>query len=78
MKKGLIITEAFIKALKDFESDDFKDCLLKTYEYAVNGTEPVFENKESNLLFTIFKPFIDSNNAKYEQKQKAQGFYREG
>lgn len=69
MKKGLIVNEPFMEALKEFEAEDFKDCMVQTYEYAVNGIEPDFKGNNCKILFVLFKPFIDSNNAKYEQKQ---------
>ena len=70
MKKGLIITEAFMEALRTFEAENFKDCMVQTYDYAINDIEPNFKDKNCKMLFNIFKPFIDSNNKRYEQKQK--------
>ena len=66
----MILNDAFMEAISEFNAEDFKDCMTKTYNYAVNGVEPNFESSNCKMVFSLFKPFIDSNNAKYEQKQK--------
>ena len=70
MNRGFIINEPLMNAAKELTDVEFRELFTKAFDYAVFGKEISFESKQAATLFAFFKPFIDSNNQKYNEKVK--------
>lgn len=68
MKQGLIINEPLMNAAKELNETEFKEFFVNAYYYATNNIVPTFESQGAKMLFSVYKPFIDSNNKKYQEK----------
>lgn len=77
MKQGLIINEPLMNAAKELNETEFKEFFVNAYYYATNNIVPIFESQNAKMLFKLYRPFIDSNNKKYQEKVNSTKLFRE-
>lgn len=72
MTKGFIINQSLIDSTKELSGDEFKEIIINLFNYAIEGTEPTFSSSVGNLIYNLYKPIIDNNNAKYDAKVRGE------
>ena len=68
-RDSIVFYKSFYDAIKDLDADMYKKCCNAILEYAFDGKEPDKKSVEY-LVFTLVKPQIDKNNARYENSKK--------
>lgn len=66
-----------MNAAKELNETEFKEFFVNAYYYATNNIVPTFESQGAKMLFSVYKPFIDSNNKKYQEKVNRTKLFRE-
>ena len=80
--KAFIMYDSFIKAMKNLNGDDFKECVLAMADYAINGIEPTSENPMIKIILTMALPNIDAAQKRHlqavENGSKGKEFGKQG
>lgn len=68
-RESIVFYKSFYDAIKGLDAENYKKCCNAILEYAFDGKEPIKDSVEY-LVFTLVKPQIDKNNARYENSKK--------
>ena len=64
-RDSFIFYRSFMEALDDLPPKEYKAVMIAIQQYALNGTEPNLSGV-AKVVFTLVKPQIQANNARYE------------
>lgn len=65
--KAFVMYDSFIKAMRNLNGDDFKECVLAMSDYAIDGIEPTSENPMVKIILTMALPNIDAAQRRHLQ-----------
>lgn len=77
-RESFIFYKSFYEALSDLNKDIKLEVLTAIIEYALFGELPDGLKPVAKALFTLMKPNIDVNNARFENGKKAAEFGKRG
>lgn len=69
-QKALILHYNFYETVKMLSDHEAGALFKALFDYDINGTEPVFEDRTVLIVFLQMKNLLDSNREKYEQMCK--------
>ena len=65
IKKSFVFYDSFLEAMKHLDDKDFRECVMKIRDYALEGIDEVSESPMVNVIMELVKPNIDSANKRY-------------
>lgn len=68
MTKGFIINQSLMDSLETATDTEFREIVIKLYDYSINEEKPEFSTDLGRIIFSFYKPIIDRNNEKYNAK----------
>ena len=64
-KKSFVFYDSFLSAMKHLNDAEFRECVLKIRDYALEGNEEESESPMVNVIMELAKPNLDSARRRY-------------
>ena len=64
-KKSFVFYDSFLSAMKHLNDAEFRECVLKIRDYALEGNEEESESPMVNVIMALAKPNLDSARRRY-------------
>ena len=64
-KKSFVMYDSFLSAMKHLNDAEFRECVLKIRDYALEGNEEESESPMVNVIMALAKPNLDSARRRY-------------
>ena len=65
-KKSFVMYDSFLEAMKHLNDAEFRECVLKIRDYALEGVEEESCSPMVNVIMELAKPNLDSARRRYE------------
>ena len=64
-KRSFVFYDSFLEAMKHLNDAEFRECVLKIRDYALEGNEEESESPMVNVIMALAKPNLDSARQRY-------------
>ena len=64
-KKSFVMYDSFLSAMKHLNDAEFRECVLRIRDYALEGNEEESESPMVNVIMALAKPNLDSARRRY-------------
>ena len=64
-KKSFVFYDSFLSAMKHLSDAEFRECVLRIRDYALEGNEEESESPMVNVIMALAKPNLDSARRRY-------------
>ena len=64
-KRSFVMYDSFLEAMKHLNDAEFRECVLKIRDYALEGNEEESESPMVNVIMALAKPNLDSARRRY-------------
>ena len=64
-KKSLVFYDSFMSAMKHLNDAEFRECVLKIRDYALEGVDEESSSPLVNVIMAMAKPNLDSARRRY-------------
>ena len=64
-KKSFVMYDSFLEAMKHLNDAEFRECVMKIRDYALEGNEEESESPMVNVIMALAKPNLDSARRRY-------------
>ena len=64
-KKSFVFYDSFLSAMKHLNDAEFRECVLRIKDYALEGNEEESESPMVNVIMALAKPNLDSARRRY-------------
>ena len=64
-KKSFVMYDSFLSAMKHLNDAEFRECVLKIRDYALEGTEEESESPMVNVIMELAKPNLEAARRRY-------------
>ena len=64
-KKSFVFYDSFLSAMKHLNDAEFRECVLRIRDYALEGNEEESESPMVNVIMALAKPNLDSARRRY-------------
>ena len=64
-KRSFVMYDSFLEAMKHLNDAEFRECVLKIRDYALEGIEEESEYPMVNVIMSLAKPNLDSARRRY-------------
>ena len=64
-KRSFVFYDSFLEAMKHLNDVEFRECVLKIRDYALEGIEDESEYPMVNVIMSLAKPNLDSARRRY-------------
>ena len=64
-KKSFVMYDSFLSAMKHLNDAEFRECVMKIRDYALEGNEEESESPMVNVIMALAKPNLDSARRRY-------------
>ena len=65
-KKSFVMYDSFLSAMKHLNDAEFRECVLKIRDYALEGIEEESEYPMVNVIMSLAKPNLEAARRRYE------------
>ena len=65
-KNSFVFYDSFLSAMKHLNDAEFRECVLRIRDYALEGNEEESESPMVNVIMALVKPNLDSARRRYE------------
>ena len=64
-KRSFVFYDSFLEAMKHLNDAEFRECVLKIRDYAIDGLEEESASPNINIIMALVKPNLDSARRRY-------------
>ena len=64
-KKSFVMYDSFLEAMKHLNDAEFRECVLKIRDYALEGIDEESASPNINIIMALVKPNLDANHKRY-------------
>ena len=64
-KRSFVFYDSFLSAMKHLNDAEFRECVLKIRDYALEGIDEESESPMVNVIMALAKPNLDSARRRY-------------
>ena len=64
-KKSFVMYDSFLEAMKHLNDAEFRECVLKIRDYALDGIDEESESPYVNIILAMAKPNLDAARRRY-------------
>ena len=64
-KRSFVMYDSFLEAMKHLNDAEFRECVLRIRDYALEGNEEESESPMVNVIMALAKPNLDSAKRRY-------------
>ncbi len=64
-KRSFVMYDSFLEAMKHLNDAEFRECVMKIRDYALEGNEEESERPMVNVIMALAKPNLDSAKRRY-------------
>ena len=64
-KKSFVMYDSFLEAMKHLNDAEFRECVLKIRDYALDGVDEESNSPMVNVIMSLAKPNLDSARRRY-------------
>ena len=64
-KNSFVMYDSFLEAMKHLDDNDFRECVLKIRDYALEGVDEESSSPMVNVIMAMAKPNLDSARRRY-------------
>ena len=64
-KKSFVFYDSFLSAMKHLNDAEFRECVLKIRDYALEGVDEESSSPMVNVIMAMAKPNLDSARRRY-------------
>ena len=64
-KRSFVMYDSFLEAMKHLNDSDFRECVLKIRDYALEGTEEESDSPMVNVIMALAKPNLEAARRRY-------------
>ena len=64
-KRSFVMYDSFLEAMKHLNDAEFRECVLKIRDYALEGVDEESESPMVNVIMALAKPNLDSAKRRY-------------
>ena len=64
-KKSFVMYDSFLEAMKHLNDAEFRECVLKIRDYALDGVDEESSSPMVNVIMELAKPNLDSARRRY-------------
>ena len=64
-KRSFVMYDSFLKAMKHLNNAEFRECVLKIRDYALDGVDEESSSPMVNVIMELAKPNLDSARRRY-------------
>ncbi|MBQ9146795.1 MAG: hypothetical protein IJX68_03640 [Rikenellaceae bacterium] len=65
-KRSFVMYDSFLEAMKHLNDAEFRECVLKIRDYALEGIDEESQSPYVNIILAMAKPNLDSARRRYE------------
>ena len=65
-KRSFVFYDSFLEAMKHLNDAEFRECVLKIRDYALDGVDEESSSPMVNVIMALAKPNLDSARRRYE------------
>ena len=65
-KRSFVMYDSFLEAMRHLNDVDFRECVNKIRDYALDGIDEESASPNVNIIMTLAKPNLDSARRRYE------------
>ena len=65
-KKSFVMYDSFVEAMKHLNDAEFRECVLKIRDYALEGVEEESTSPMVNIILAMARPNLDAARRRYE------------
>ena len=65
-KRSFVMYDSFLEAMRHLNDADFRECVNKIRDYALEGIDEESASPNVNIIMTLAKPNLDSARRRYE------------
>ena len=65
-KRSFVMYDSFLEAMKHLNDADFKECVMKIRDYALENIDEESQSPYVNIILAMAKPNLDSARRRYE------------
>lgn len=65
-KKSFVMYDSFLSAMKHLSDADFRECVMKIRDYALDGIDKESESPYVNIILAMAKPNLEAARRRYE------------
>ena len=65
MKKSFVFYDSFLEAMKFLDDKEFRECVLKIRDYAIEGVDIESKSPNVNIIMVMAKPNLDAAKRRY-------------
>lgn len=64
-KNSFVFYDSFLSAMKHLNDSEFRECVMKIRDYALDGDETESEHPMVNIIMALAKPNLDASRRRY-------------
>ena len=65
-KWSFVFYDSFLEAMKHLNDAEFRECMLKISDYALDGVDEESSSPMVNVIMELVKPNLDAANKRYD------------
>ena len=65
-KRSFVMYDSFMSAMKHLSDAEFRECMLKISDYALDGVDEESSSPMVNVIMELVKPNLDAANKRYD------------
>ena len=65
-KRSFVMYDSFLEAMKHLNDAEFRECVMKISDYALDGIDKESESPYVNIILAMAKPNLEAARRRYE------------
>lgn len=65
-KRSFVFYDSFLEAMKHLNDTEFRECVMRIRDYALDGTDEESDSPMVNVIMTLAKPNLEAAKRRYE------------
>ena len=65
-KRSFVFYDSFLEAMKHLNDAEFRECVMRIRDYALDGTDEESDSPMVNVIMTLVKPNLEAAKRRYE------------
>ena len=65
-KRSFVMYDSFLSAMKHLNDSEFRECVMKIRDYALEGAEEESTSPMVNIILAMARPNLDAARRRYE------------
>ena len=65
-KRSFVFYDSFLEAMKHLNDTEFRECVMRIRDYALDGTDEESDSPMVNVIMTLVKPNLEAAKRRYE------------